>query len=508
MNSPFAYDVVAYPTQALPQAHPSHLYPIARVFGMDPTPPQQCRYLEIGCGDGSHLMACALALPEARFVGIDLSRAAIERGQRMIAEIGLTNVDLAVADLTQWEPPGKFDYVVVHGVYSWVPAPIRDLLLSLVARSLSPENGVGYVSYNTYPGCYVRRMMREMLQFHTDTITDPDAKIAQSLEMLKFLKAGLPEKKQPMTRMFEQEIDDLQNNHDPRVLYHDDLSEVNDPVYVHQFTAHAAMYGLRFVAEAEPNSMAPIAFRPEVAQMLISLAEQDVIMKEQYLDFLRLRRFRQTLLAHDQKKPQAEPDPRGIIRMALSGKPVLQEKSLDLTPGVHVTFTGPFGSAARTDQPLAKAALTLLAQLWPKRILFTDLLARSVNMIGRATSPDENGTLAHMMTLVWFSGMIELHGHIPTFAPSVYYRPIASPLARIQARTGPNVTTMLHATFILEDEASQRLVTMLDGSRSRDDIVAEILAQIPADRRPSPEALAAKITKTLERFAEAGLLVG
>ena len=105
MAEPFAYDVVEYPSAPLPQTHPGLLFAVARMFGMDPAPAERCRYLEVGCGDGSHLVAGATGLPDATFVGIDLSSVAIDRGNRVIAELGLSNVTLYAADLTRWEPP-------------------------------------------------------------------------------------------------------------------------------------------------------------------------------------------------------------------------------------------------------------------------------------------------------------------------------------------------------------------------------------------------------------------
>jgi tRNA G46 methylase TrmB len=76
MAEPFACDSVDYPSAALPQAHPGHLHAVARTFGVPAAAPERCRFLEVGCGDGTHSIAAALALPEATFVGIDLSSAA------------------------------------------------------------------------------------------------------------------------------------------------------------------------------------------------------------------------------------------------------------------------------------------------------------------------------------------------------------------------------------------------------------------------------------------------
>src|SRR5579872_1247924 len=155
MSQVFAYDSVDYPSSALPQAHPGHLYAVSQMFGVNAAPVENCRYLEIACGEGTHLIAAAIGLPNAKFVGIDLSSAAIERGNTIIAELGLSNVTLSTADLTNWVPPTDgFDYVIAHGLYSWVPKFVRDGLFALLSRCLGKE-GVGYVSYNAYPGCFI-----------------------------------------------------------------------------------------------------------------------------------------------------------------------------------------------------------------------------------------------------------------------------------------------------------------------------------------------------------------
>ena len=362
MTAPFAYDTIEYPSAALPQAHPGHLFAIARMFGFNPGPVESCRYLELGCGDGMHLISSAVGMPSASFVGIDLSAAAIERGNRMIAELQLPNVSLYAADLMTWTAPAnEFDYVVAHGLYSWVPTPVREAILTGMAHSLRPD-GIGYVSYNTYPGCYIRRMVWEILRHHTADIPDPSEKIGQAREMLKFLAAAQPSDSGPIPSMYKHELDGLLNDHHPFVLYHDDLGDVNEPVYFHEFAAHAERFGLRFVAEAEPSAMESRACPPSVAGLLDGLAERDVLLKEQYLDFLRLRRFRQTLLATDGLKPQRQPDPRQIKTLLISGKPKPPPEPVDLAQGVPVTFTGDRGAKAQTDLAIAKAALLEVAR--------------------------------------------------------------------------------------------------------------------------------------------------
>jgi SAM-dependent methyltransferase len=508
VTAPFAYDVVDYPTAALPQAHPGHLHAVARMFGCDPAPVDGCRVLEIGCGDGTHLIAAAIGLPAATFVGLDLSASAVERGNARIAELGLRNVSLHAADVTAWEPPPEpFDYAVAHGLYSWVPPAVRDAVLDVYRRALAPT-GIGYVSYNTYPGCYVRRMVWEMLRFHTADFPEPTTRIAQAHELMKFLVAGLPAEKTPAAALFGHELDALQNDHHPAVLYHDDLSPTNDPVYFHQFAAHAGRHGFRFVAEAEPSAMEPRAFPPAVAGLLHGMADRDVTLKEQYLDFLRLRRFRQTLLAKDGRPPRAEPDPAAVRTLAVSGHPK-PDGEVDLRPGVAVTFRAGKGAVARTDQPLGKAALVVLAENRPRWIRFGELAELAAATLGQPPPPEpELAALADLLTATWMTGMIDLHGHRPAYQDTVTARPTACPLARAQVRAGSLATTRLHTTMRFEDAPSRRLVELLDGTRGREEIAAGVAAVLPPDRCPPPEVLRVGLDEQLERMARGGLLVG
>lgn len=509
MTPIFAYDAVEYPTVALSQAHPGHLHAVARMYGLDPVPPDRCRYLEIGCGDGTHLIACALALPGATFAGIDLSATAVERGTRMIAELGLPNVTLYAADLTTWQPADGFDYAVAHGLYSWVPPPVRDGLLGLLARVL-PPHGVGYVSYNTYPGCYVRRMVWEMLRFHTADVADPGEKVRQAVEMARLLIAG----RRPATAedaaaaLLDPELNRIVQDEDPRVLYHDDLGEVNDPVYFHQFAAHAGRAGLRFVAEAEPQLMETRGFPPTVAGVLAGLASRDVLRKEQYLDFLLVRRFRMSLLARDGAAPAADPIAARITELGVSGNPKPERSPVDLAPGAAVTFTAARGATARTDLPIGKAALGVLAERWPGRVPFADLARAAAGKLGREATPADTAALAEFLTAVWSTGMIGLHGDQPRYVETVSARPMASPLARLQARTGPMVTSLLHNTVRLDDAPSRRMLEVMDGTRNLVQIAAEVLAAIPPEKRPPPTAFRAALDQKLQGLARAGLLVG
>src|SRR6478672_5835319 len=143
------YDEVLYPSAVFPQTHPNRLATVAFLRGMNPAPIHHCRVLELGCGVGSNLTAMAFHLPESDFVGLDLARRPIASGQAFALKLGLQNIELHsmnVRDATL-ERFGRFDFIIAHGLYSWVPELVRERILAICREMLNPH-GVAYISYN------------------------------------------------------------------------------------------------------------------------------------------------------------------------------------------------------------------------------------------------------------------------------------------------------------------------------------------------------------------------
>src|SRR5829696_3611 len=128
-----SYDALPYPGNAFPQSHPGRMAAQATLRGLQPPRVETARVLELGCGDGGNLVPMAFALPNATFVGLDLNEQAIARGKETASELGVTNIEFQAADLMTLDAAalGTFDYVIAHGVYSWVPPEARDKLLSI-----------------------------------------------------------------------------------------------------------------------------------------------------------------------------------------------------------------------------------------------------------------------------------------------------------------------------------------------------------------------------------------
>src|SRR5829696_5245443 len=172
----FVYDAVRYSNYPYGQTHPDRLGTVAVLYGLHPPDPFTARVLEIGCGAGGNLIAMAAATPGIRALGFDLAAGPVADGQRAIAEIGLENVELRHGDVRAVTDLGEFDYVIAHGVYSWIPADARDALLATIREHMVP-NGIAYISYNAEPGGYFRRMLRDAGLWHARGV-DPGDEVA------------------------------------------------------------------------------------------------------------------------------------------------------------------------------------------------------------------------------------------------------------------------------------------------------------------------------------------
>jgi SAM-dependent methyltransferase len=145
-------------------------------------------YLELGCGTGLSLNVFAAAHPSASFFGADFNPSHIAHGRRTAEQGGIGNVrflEKSFAELAGDSELPEFDYIVLHGVWSWVSAENRQLITTFLRERLKP-GGLAYVSYNALPGwsemVAVRRML---LDVAGRTQGDLEAKIKAAVRWLQ-----------------------------------------------------------------------------------------------------------------------------------------------------------------------------------------------------------------------------------------------------------------------------------------------------------------------------------
>ena len=471
---PSSYNEIPYETAVRFETHPDRLAAVGRFYGMDPAPVERCRYLEIGCGTGGNVVALAYHLTEGRFLGVDAAEVPIAAGERMRVELDLGNLTLTARDLRGiGAESGEFDYIVAHGVYSWVPAEVRDALLRVCRERLAP-NGIAFVSYNTLPGRHVRRYLRDLMLFHTRGIQDTGQRLQQARWSLQYLAASprLPDVWRPLMQSDAESLLKMGDGW----LFHDDLADVNDPVYFHEFAAHAARHGLQYLGEADPPEM----FDP---QGLLEAVPGDAIEREQYMDFLKARRFRQTLLCHQGlrlERPAVEDRVDRFLFSALCH--TLEDGRIEGLRRVRIT---PVHEATRS----VAAALN---EVYPLPLTYEELIPYA------GSEPNLRSVLTGMV----LGGFADFHVYPFPCQETLSPQPSASRLARYQAVDSRCVTNACFRVVEL-DEVARLLLQLLDGTRSHRRI-AEDLARIPG--APPLEQIDQHLPASLEWLARATLL--
>lgn len=472
------YDEVRYPSALYTQTHPDRLATIAIVFGMQPAPVENCRVLELGCNDGHNLIAMAYGLPKSQFVGIDLAAQPIATGQETVKALGLTNVSLrqlnvldAASDL------GLFDFIIAHGLYSWVPAEVRDKVLALCGAYLT-AHGVAYISYNTYPGNHLRDLARGMMRYHSAHFLDPQQQIGQARALLKFVAESQPQP-EVYHQVLQKELERVRAYSDP-IFFHDDLSPINHPVYFHEFIDHARRHGLQYLAEAEMTALQDETYPPHVTAVLNALDPDDIVAREQYRDFLKGRAFRQTLLCRQEVHLNRDLKPERLRTLYVAAD--LRPSSPDLEIASHdaVVFRTPTGATLATDRPLLTTAFSQLGAQWPRAFSFNELLTQVRHSLAK-TQPERSLPTeedAHELgSAIWQAaraGYVELQTYLPHFVTTVSDCPTVSMLSRWQIRHGTAVSTLRHQTLSIDDELGKQLVLLLDGFHDRAALLKEL----------------------------------
>jgi methyltransferase-like protein/SAM-dependent methyltransferase len=527
------YDETPYPGMSYSQTHPDRLATVAMLLGLDPAPVEQCRVLALGCASGWNLLPMAYALPGSSILGIDRSARQIQEGQHMVGELGLDNLKLRAMDILDIGPElGCFDYIIAHGVYSWVPAEVQDKLLEVCRQNLAPA-GVAYVSYNTYPGWHMLRIIRDMMLYRTRDIVEPQGRAREARALLDFLAESISPESSAYGNFLNTYAEFLRgelkgmSESGNAFLLHDELEQVNEPLYFHEFMSHAARHGLQYLGEAEFRTMLGSNFAPGVMAHLNELSSS-VIDLEQYMDYFRNRTFRQTLLCHESVVVSRSLRPEILRQLYVASNAHPVEAELDPQAPTVVQFRGIDGATLSTDHPVSKAAMLCLAERWPRDVRFDELLVLARARLGKdpATPADEVETDAKVLgtnllrAYGYSNSLAELHVRAPQIAVQPGEYPAASPVARLQAAHSARVTNLRHERVRL-DELDRFLLQQLDGENDRAALAELLLAgpvqdgklrvqegdQPVSDVQRAKELLARGLEERLAWLAHAALLV-
>ncbi len=504
------YDEVPYESYPYSYTHPDKLATIARLFGLKPAPVTKCRVLELGCASGGNLIPMAIQFPESEFIGIDLSVKQIEDGKEMIAAFGLKNITLKHMDIKNVinEEPGRFDYIISHGIYSWVPDHVKDAMFEICKQKLTQE-GVAYISYNVLPGWHIRGMVREMMLYHAGQLSDPNKRAEQSRALMEFINSSV-QYTNVYASILKHELDFIRVQKDSYLL-HDYLEEINTPVYFYQFVQRASNHGLQFLGEADFAVMLASNFGPGISETLNRLSN-DVIKTEQYMDFLRNRAFRMTLLCRSNIQLNRNVQSHLVRQFRVSGlvKPV--NEKMNFQSPQNESFALPNGLFINTADPRAKATLQCIYEAWPQSLSFEELYAAaaarvsSVSVKSPSAVEQEKESLSADILNIYSMGHFKLSTFKADFVTTVSDFPKVSKLALYQANKGIPVTNQLHE-MLTPDVTGNALIKLCDGSNSRSQILEKFIqivksGELKLERQIPPEATDEQLHNELQPYVE------
>lgn len=525
---PYIYDQVPYSSFSYLRTHPNHLATLAALCGMKPPPIEHCRVLELGCASGGNLIPMAYSLPEFEFVGIDASKVQIAAGRDMVSGVQkmtknpiLTNISLDHLDILEVDTNlGQFDYIIAHGVYSWVDSQVREKIFEICQQQLNP-NGVAYISYNTYPGWHMLEAVRNMMLYHIQKVTDPQARIREARNFLDFLSRSVPDKYTTYTSFLSGYLSYVNESISLRSdasLLHEELEDVNFPIYFSQFIEQAEEYGLQYLVEASFQTMIAKELSEEVSGALRQMVDNSVEY-EQYLDFLHNRTFRQSLLCHSNIQLNGDFIPEQVKSLYIASPARPESSNID----VHSYSTEKFYVSEEeffsTSNPITKAAMVYLNEIWPQEAKFDILVEKAGTRLAETLREDtisrDDSSDAHVLANDLLSAyshsrnLVELHTYVPQFTRDITEQPMASPVARFQVKNGTVVTNLRHERIDLEGSNHYHLLPYLDGTRDCRALLEiwEGLADEGIITLQKETDLEEELNSILSRLANAALLV-
>lgn len=511
-----SYEELPYTRNPFYTTHPDCLATVALLNGLEPPPTKRCRVLELGCASGGNLIPMAAGLPDGTFVGIDLSPRQIAEGQELVDATGLKNVELrALSIMDVGADFGPFDYIISHGVYSWVPPVVQDRMLQICTDHLTP-GGLAGISYNTYPGWHLRGMVRDMLGFHVKQFSDTRMRVRQARAFLDFLSKSVRAPECLYGKAVKEEADMLADETDT-YLFHEHLEDTNSPVYFHEFAERLEAKGLQFVGEAQ--AWALTGDLPAQVKHILDHIAPNRLAREQYLDFLGGRLFRRSVICHAGRtlKPTPVADAIPNLRATALVKPV--NPDLNVASADPAEFRATSGVGLTTASPVVKTALDMLYRAWPRSLAFEEILSGTARRLAPAGIEPGRAQLAEVLLNCYQAHLLELHVSEPAFVLKLSERPVAAVTARVLALTEKRVPNLRHCSVELDD-FDRLILRHLDGTRDREALLAVLAAAISEGVLelqseegviPSPEQVRALLGEmldaSLQRLANSTLLV-
>jgi SAM-dependent methyltransferase len=411
------YDQLPYQSLPIEWTAPERLALASLLHGGPRAHLRDYQVLELGCANGANLLPLAYYRPNAHFLGVDGARSAIDLARARRADLGLTNIDFIHSDFISAgnRLNGPFDFIIAHGVFSWVPNEVRDALFELCAQCLRP-GGLVYLNYNARPGWNVRGMIRDFLLAQTREARDLGKRAEHAQEVAAKIVASFQTIEHPFSQLIANEFRFVCENH-ASYIAHEYLATDNHAYWRSEFLKLARSYGLEYVADADFNYAAG-----RVSEDLPRRLDEEQIVGRSVDDTVDLLCYRQLhspiLTPAPWTRHPASSDEIGSLWVASCLTP--------LSEGDRMFHHAPSGTKVEAKEEIMRSALERLAPLWPRGLRVASLF------------PDLR-LVADDLKLLQRNGLIELR----LFEPNDL-TPAPEPLNQLESKWGAYATTVYH----------------------------------------------------------------
>lgn len=477
------YNELPYQSKPFASSHPALLQGIARLFGIDSGSVKKARVLELGCASGGNLIPLVDCYPDIELVGVDLSAVQIAEGQRLVKELGLEKQIslhcMSITDIPEFF--GKFDYIICHGVYSWVPDFVQDGIFQVIQNHLN-ETGLAYISYNVYPGWKSLEIARDSMLFHTRKVKNEAEKIKHARVMIDFMQQNARK-----GTMFQHIVDNAQSiiqKSQDYYIGHEFLELHNSPCYFIDMTNKAKGFNLAYLSDVNLSSGFAENWGEKILDELLRASDSDQIVLEQYIDYMTNRQFRQSIFMHQSQVDKLNRRINGEKIKKLNFLAHIEkevEPSEDHPDSTCFTFKQQATNFYRTKDPKTIHMLEQLSTFNNQVFSFSD--AAKVISKEHATA-DEQHILAQLLQQLVILGLLTPFGEAPVQNAALEKVSEKPMLSEINRQSFATRQYLVNSTlqFIGVDAISVNLIAAFDGKHDKEALV-DVLYKATEDEK-------------------------
>ena len=484
-----------------PERHIQRFETLGFLFGLDVAPADNARVLSIASGNGRNIIPQAARYPNSEFLAFDNDKEVIKEAKEYAAYLGLKNIVFKHASVQSIElDENSFDYIICHGLYSWVDKEIQKSILDLTQRVLK-ETGLAYISFNCLPGWYERGKLQKLLLEKTASIKGDEEKVSIARKELKDLKEKTSEKH------IETEITHCLAQSDA-FIFHELLNKDARAFHLRQFVAEANGRGLYYLADAYPKRMR--AYRIEESTQLLDEGERQNIVglsrvkQEQHMDHMLPLSFRALLLSK-QNVEHATCDVQRIKQCFLSSPLLPEKEKVDVFATQSILFYGPQDSSAEIREPFLKAFFLSFRHIWPDALPFEELCSLATKLSGGEFKEEE---LLEEIKKFYFFGLLDIQKQ--KIIEEGAEREVPKHI-RYEALHSRWVTTKKHE-FVPIDDMDAAILPLLDGKTTEAELAAFLFKEVKEfaieshSEEEAKELLEASLEEKFEFYKEHALL--